>query len=212
MIDDYIFDLKILEEDSLETEATQEKLAKLFGSAFPGKTSISLDPSLLSEPDRNEYFDIIRKRLQRLIRSASGQVRETKAQMGNASLKGGVILLNSGFGSLLPSVFEEQAERCAKHDSKQIACVICISVWLVTNGFDSIINFKFYPSPSENPTVEKLAKAFLKREEEWMTDFARSGFLPPVEATQPMKPVAFERNGIIFSFAPPQIPDERFAK
>ena len=90
LIDDYIFDLKTLEEDSLEKDATQEKLAKLFGSAFPGKTSMTLDPSLLSGPDRNKYFNIVRKRLQKLIRSASGQVRETKAQIGNTSLKGGV--------------------------------------------------------------------------------------------------------------------------
>jgi hypothetical protein len=210
LIDNYVFDLKTLEVDSLEINATQEKLGRLFGAAFPGKTSISLDPSLLSEADQKEYFDIVRKRLQKLIRHASSQVRATKAQIGNASLKGGVILLNSGFGSLPSSVFEEQAERCVQNDSTQIDCVICISVWLMTNGFDSTINCKFYPFPSQNPTVERLAKAFFKREEEWMTAFARTGFLPQEEATQPMKPVAFERNGIIFSFVPPQIPDKRF--
>jgi len=212
LIDDYIFDLKMLEEESLEVVATQNKLADLFASAFPGQPTISLDPALLSPEKRGKYYDIVRKRLQKPVRSASGQIRETKLQIGDERLKGGVILLNSGFGSLHPSAFEEQAKRCAKQDSTQIECVICVSVWLLTNGFDSIMNFKFYPESPQNKTVERLAKAFWEREDEWMTEFARSGFLLPSEATEPMKAIAFERDGIIFSFVPPQIPDERFAE
>jgi hypothetical protein len=72
------------------------------------------------------------------------------------------------------------------------------------------MNFKVYPESSPNKVVNKLIKAFLQREEEMMNEWAGAGFPKPSEVTDPMKPVAFERDGIVFSFVPPQIPDERF--
>ncbi|MEI6197713.1 MAG: hypothetical protein WCS42_25650 [Verrucomicrobiota bacterium] len=209
VIDDHIFDLKILEDESLENTSTQDKLAKIFKAAFPGRTSITIDPTQLPPELRREYFKIVKRRIERLVHSASGQVRETKKQLGNDALRGGVILVNSGLGSLMPSVLEEQAERCVKQ-STHIHCVVCLSVWLLTNGFDSVINFKVYPESSTNKTVEKLIKSFSEREEEMMNEWGRDGFPRPSETTDPMKPVAFERDGIVFSFMPPQIPDERF--
>jgi hypothetical protein len=209
IIDDFIFDLKILQEESLEITATQTKLAELFKSVFPNASTISLDPALLPPDKQAKYFDIIRKRVQRVIHSASDQVRSTKKQIGNTNLKGGVILVNSGSGLLLPGILEEQAERCIKQSS-HIECFVCLSVWLLSNGFDSIMNFKIYPVTPQNKTVEKLTKAFGEREEEMMNHWASSGFTLPNEVTNPMKPVAFERDGIIFNFVPPQIPDERF--
>lgn len=209
IVDDHIFDLKILEDESLELASTQDKLAELFKEAFPGKPSITIDPTQLPPELRKEYFNIVKRRIERLVHSASGQVRETKKQIGNEEMKGGVILVNSGFGSLMPTVLEEQAERCVKQ-STHIHCAVCFSVWLFTNGFDSMINFKIYPPSSPNKTVAKLVNAFTEREEEMMNDWGRDGFPRPAEVTNPMKPVAFERNGIVFSFVPPQIPDERF--
>jgi hypothetical protein len=210
VIDDFIFELKTLEDESLEVVETQNKLAQLFKAAFPGEPSILLDPSRLPLDKQRIYLDIVRKRIARLVHSASGQVRETKNQIGDKQLKGGLILLNCGYNSLFPSIFEDQAERCIKQSS-QIDCVVCVSVWLLTNGFDSTLNFKVHPKSSKNETVEKITKAFWEREEEWMTEWGRSGFAPATEATDPMKPLAFERDGIIFSFVPPQIPDERFS-
>jgi len=212
LLDDYIIDLKALEEEGLGVESRQDKLAALFRSVLPNQRSITLDPTLLPPEKRRECLDIIGSRIKKHIQSASDQVRQTKLQIGNASLRGGVILLNSGFSSLPPSILEEQAERCAKKDSTQIEVVVCISVWLLTNGFDTTMNFQFYPNESTNSTIQKLKKAFWERENEWMTEFARSGFMPTGGTTTPMQAVAFERDGIYFSFLPPQLPDSRFVE
>lgn len=211
VIDDYIFELKTLEDESLEVLETQNKLARLFRDAFPDKSSILLDPSRLPLGQQKIYLDIVRKRIARLVHSASGQIRETKEQIADKETKGGLILLNCGFNSLFPPIFEDQAERCVKQSS-QIDCVICVSVWLLTNGFESTMNFEVHPKSSKIRTVEKITKAFWEREEEWMTEWGRSGFVPPSKVTNPMKPVAFEREGIIFSFIPPSMPDKRFTE
>ena len=165
---------------------------------------------MLPEAKRREYMDIVGGPIKTHIRSASDQIKKTKAHLQNANLHGGVILLNTGYGSLPPKLFERLVERYAKKDSRQIGAIVCISVWLITNGFDTNMNFKFYPKTSTNRTVEKIGNVFMEYVNEWMTEFARSGFTPAGLVTDPLKPIAFEQDGIIFSTVPPQIPDTRF--
>lgn len=210
LIDDYVFELKTLEEEGLEKENRQKKLANLFRDAPSPRGSVSLDPSILPEAKRREYMDIVGGPIKTHIRSASDQIKKTKAHLRNAKLHGGVILLNTGYGSLPSKIFEQLVERYAKKDSRQIDSVACISVWLKTNGFDTNMVFKFYPKNSTNHTVEKIGKAFMEYVNEWMTEFARSGFTPKGLVTDPLKPIAFEQDGIIFSTVPLQIPDTRF--
>ena len=210
LIDDYVFELKTLEEEGLEKENRQRKLANVFVDEPSPKGSISLDPSNLNEANRRTYMDIVGGPIKTHIRSASDQIKKTKAHLRIANPHGGVILLNTGYGSLPPKIFEQLVERYAKKDSKHIDAVACISVWLITNGFDTNMVFKFYPEKSTNHTVEKIKKAFMEYVNEWMTEVARSGFIPTPLVTDPLKPIAFEQNGIIFSSVPLQIRDTRF--
>jgi hypothetical protein len=207
-LDEYVFELKILKEEGLLKATRQEKLATLFSKEglVANKTAVDMDPTELTHEAFRTYLDVVGGPIKTAVKSASGQIKKTAAHVGNPGLKGGIIFVNSGYGSLPPSLFEQSVERFVKKDSNHIDVVVCISAWFLTNGFDSSIHFKFYPEDSNSPTILRLRDAFWKCENEWMTDFARSGFHVTGDVQSPLQPISFEHAGISFYALPPVLP------
>ena len=212
----FVFELKDLQEEGLKKGEHQKKIVEIFSHYFPNKSEISIDPSILSKSDYLKYLDIIGAPIKTHIRSASKQIKDTKLLLGRSDLLGGIILLNTGFGSFPHEIFAEQVERYARKDSKQLYAVVSISVWthtngfdsyvFYTNGFDSYVFYKFSPPESEQKEVIALQEAFSKRFVQMMTDVIQGKIEKTMERASPVSPVAFEHNGIDFAWIPPRIP------
>ena len=206
LIGEYVFELKDLQEEGLEKSEHQKKIAKLFASYFPGAKEITIDPSILSKADYLKYLDIIGTPIKTHIHSASKQIKDTKILLNRPDLLGGIILINTGFGTFPHDAFAGQVERYARKDSKQFYAVVSISVWSHTNGFDSNVFYKISPEETECKEVIALQDAFEKRFEQMMTDIVRGNIPEEVERASPIKPVVFNHQGIDLAWIPPKLP------
>jgi len=205
-IGDYVFDLKDLQEEGLLKPERQEKLAELFAPyAVPGHP-LQIDPGMLTEEERRKFYDIISGPIQSQVKSTAKQIKSTRKVLGNPNLKGGIIFLNSGYGSFPPEEFGPLVERYVRKDSKQIEAIFCVSTWAVTNGFSSNIYFRAYHF--EPPTVEvaALKEAFGKRFEEAMTKLILGELPKAQQMADPLAPVTFAVNKLDFSWLPPEMP------
>ena len=206
LIGDFIFELKDIQEEGLEKGEHQNKIAKLFLPYFPNATEIAINPSILSKPDLLKYLDIIGTPIKTHIRSASKQIKDTKSLLNRTDLRGGIILLNTGFGSFPHDAFANQVERYARKDSKQFFAIISISVWSHTNGFDSYVFYKFSPPEPEHKELLALRDAFSKRFEQMMTDVVKGNIPGNVQRASPTKPITFSHQGIDLAWIPPKVP------
>jgi hypothetical protein len=144
--------------------------------------------------------------IQTQVKSASKQIRSTKQTLGDVGLRGGIIYLNTGYGTLPPDEFGPLVERYARKDTTQIEAFLCISTWVISNGFDSELFFNAYPSKSQFPVIARLQKAFGTRFEEAMTKLIR-GQLPVSTVTaSPLTPVVFSVDGLDYVWQPPSLP------
>jgi hypothetical protein len=204
-IGNWLFELKDLQEEGLEQPERQTKLARLFVPCA-GDLPIRLDPNLLPEQDRRTFFDILSGPIQTQVKSASKQIRSTKELLGEADLHGGIVYLNTGYGSYPDEQFGPMVERYVRKDTTQIEAVFCASTYSATNGFDTGIFCRLYPDRSEYEVVERLADAFMRRFEEAMTQFVRRGCTADAAIADPLKPLAFRVDGLDYSWQPPVVP------
>jgi hypothetical protein len=202
----FIFELKDLQEEGLEKGGHQSRLAALFRRYYPRRQEVPIDRSVLTKPDYHEYLDIMSRPVKTHLRSASKQVKATRNHLCRPDLLGGLIMLNTGFGTFPHKVFAEQVERYATKDSRQFVAVISASVWACTNGFDSWVYYEISPRKTQHKEVAAIQEAFGKRFELVMTR-AITDEMPDSEGkVVPAKPIAFERGGIDFAWMPPTIP------
>ncbi len=206
LLGDYVFELKDLQEDAQEKGGHQERLAALFAPYFPGQPSVPLDPARLSKTDLRTYLDILGGPIHGHVKKASRQVKATKALLGNPGLRGGLILMNTGFASYPHDLFAEQVERYAKKDSSQFDAIISITIWMETNGFDSYVFYRLSPHAAGPREIEAIRGAFDDRFTKMMTDLMRGQLAPDVERMQPRQPVSFAVDGVDFNWQPPRIP------
>jgi hypothetical protein len=113
----YAFELKDLQEEAMEKGPHQRRLAELFRPYARGETQVSIDPSILSKGDFQKYLDILGRPIQGHVRSAAGQIKATRERMGRRDMLGGLILLNTGFGTYPHDQFAAQVERFARRVS-----------------------------------------------------------------------------------------------
>ncbi len=204
LLDDRILELKILGEEGLEVKTRQAKMADLFKRPVGPFSTIELDPAMLTDDGRRQYADIVGGTIQNVVKSASKQIRSTKEHLKREDLRGGVIVINTGYGTLHPDMLYPLAERYAAKDTTQVKDVVAISSWMVPGKlFDGTLYFQFEPREPTDPTLEKLERAFWDRVNEFMTEFMRSGMLAKGELIDPLKPVTFEQDGIVFISMPP---------
>ena len=206
LIGGFILELKDLQEEGLEKGQHQRALAEVFRGYFPAQQEVTLDPSILSKPDYLKYLDIIGKPIKTHIRSASKQIKATRKLFGRDDLRGGIILLNTGFGSFPHQAFAAQVKRYVTKDSRDFSVIISISVWSQTNGFDTYVFYEFSPKEPQTDEVVAVRQAFGQRFEQMMTDTITGSVSGPVEEAVPRTPVAFEGGGIDFAWVPPRVP------
>lgn len=202
----YIFELKDLQEEAMIKGAHQEKLARLFRPYARGEKTLTINPSILSKPDLLEYMNILGRPIQGHVRSAAGQIKETKKLLGNNDLLGGLLLLNTGFGTYPHDEFSAQVERYARKDTSQFSAVMSVSVWSQTNGFDTFSFYKISPDEPQEEEVIAFQKAFDDCYTAMMTKMVQGTLPDNATSAPPRRSIAFAIDGIDFSWEAPRIP------
>jgi len=206
LLGDFIFELKDLQEEGLQKAEHQQHLADLFRRYFPGQGEVVLDPALLSKPDYLKYLDIIGKPIKTHIKSASKQIKATRKLLEREELLGGIIFLNTGFGSFPHEAFARQVERYATKDSSQFSAIVSINVWAHTNGFDTYVFYEFSPKSPKQQEVVAIRKTFQQHFEQLMTNMITESLPKIAQTAGPPRPVAFENSGIDFAWIPSRVP------
>jgi len=205
LLGEFIFELKDIQEEGLEKGARQQKLAKLFAPYFPEQSEITIDSSILSKADYLKYLDIMSGPIKSHIKSASKQIKETREILGEPNLKGGIILLNTGFGTFPHDELANQAERFARKDSRQFTAIVSISIWSYTNGFDTDVYYRISPRRLFHEEVCWVRDSFDKLFEEMMTNVISGKISDSSLLSDPLKPVTFCSNEIDFNWSPPRL-------
>lgn len=206
LIGDWLFELKDLQEEGLQQSERQRKLAKLFSRFAEPGLPVQINPSLFDENGRQEFFNILSSPIQPQVKKASKQVRSTRGVLNRDNLKGGIIYLNTGYGSFAPEEFGPLVERYVRKDTTQIEALFCVALWNQTNGFDSYVFYRAYPDKPRISVVAQLQEAFANRFEEAMTQLVQ-GTLPSTAVfSHPLTPVTFSVDGIDYVWQPGLVP------
>ena len=105
-------------------------------------------------------MDIVGGPIQSAVKSAAKQIRSTKEHLGRPDLRGGLIFLNTGYGTLPPELFADLVERYATKDTSQIDIKIAISTWMQTAALGGAVMFEFRPHEPTDATAIKICNAF----------------------------------------------------
>jgi len=205
LLGNHVVELKDVQEEGLEKPERQAKLARLF-LEYSDLDETLIDPSILSDEDLLRYADIVSEPLKSQIKSAGQQIKSTKSHLANEELKGGIILLNSGYFTLPAEVFHDQARRYAQKDSTHIDFVVTLTAGFATDGFNSWLNFQFLPSVSSSPIEKLLGDAANSNVGRFMNAWARKSFEPPDIAAPVPAPITFVQDGKRFTYYPGGLP------
>ncbi|TAG47682.1 MAG: hypothetical protein EAZ30_09100 [Betaproteobacteria bacterium] len=203
---DAVIELKDIQEEGLLVATRQEKLARFFAAIRAGSSYVSLSADDLSDSEWREYVDILGGPIQTQVKKAAQQLRRSREYF--KSTRGVAIFLNSGYGSIPHDLFESIVKRYCTKDTKQIDTAICVSSWLVTNGFESSVNFAFTPDEEGCDITSALETSFWNEIGSWMLDWSQTGFSQHGETLQPVAPIAFTVAGIDFSTDPDILPSQ----
>lgn len=93
-----IVELKVLETEMAHTAEMLHKVDALIAK-YPG-----VDPDDQQQPLYFELFDLLRAPLQRVIKKANRQIKETKSELQLQSWRGVTVVVNDGFRSVSPGL------------------------------------------------------------------------------------------------------------
>lgn len=93
-----VIELKVLETEFLDAPSVVSKIE----SAFDRNPKD--DPNDLTTPLGRELLKILRAPLQRIIKKANRQIRETKQELGLVGWRGIIVIVNDGFRALAPDL------------------------------------------------------------------------------------------------------------
>lgn len=205
LIQDCVVELKDMQEEGMEKPERQKKLAELFLRYYPDETEILIEPAILSPEDVRLYIQIVGSPIRERIKDAAKQVKATKAHLSQSALRGGVIVLNSGYYSIEIEQFEKLVHHSIRNDTTQLDFAVCISGSVSTDGFSSDINFKFSPAEGGNTVQTKLGAAFGQIVDEYMDEWSQTGFAQPTNPAPLPSAIVFEYEKRIFRYFPPNL-------
>lgn len=209
VLDDFILELKDLQEERLEKTECHEKIAELFWPYFEDAPVVPIDPRVLNQNDWNHYVDILGTPVRKRIAKAAQQIKATIERQRVIDWKGGVILMNTGFASLNHDLLEQVAADSARNH-RAINLIICITAKAHTNGFDWVINWEFSPKEPHTEIANKLFDAYQFELSALMTSWGRNGFHTPENHQPLLEPISFEYGGKTFTWDPGSIPSTLF--
>lgn len=187
-----LIELKIIEEEPIEKQSKQNKLAVLFRSDI--KTVI-INPLDLDFENKKKYYDELSTPIKTAIKKASQQLK-ISSENGEYKI---AIIVNNGLSMTMPDEFFDIAVRRAKNDTSNIDLLIICGIYHFSDGFDTnaIAVFKDVEIQNkEKPTnfIDKLREAWSVKVNKYMTQQIISN---GIERTKPpIKDIYFELNNI----------------
>ncbi len=143
-----LIELKIIEEEPIEKQSKQNRLAKLFRLDI--KTVI-LNPLDLDFENKRRYYNDLSTPIKTAIRKASQQL---KISSDNGEYKI-TIIVNNGLSMTSPNEFFDIAVQRAKNDTSNIDLLIVCGVYHFSDGFDTIAIAKFEDVEIQKGTSKK---------------------------------------------------------
>jgi hypothetical protein len=211
LFEDAIIELKFVEEEGLEKQQRQQKIAKLFNKYCPNKPVMVLAPELLGNVGKKEYYEIMSAPIKKRIRKAAKQLKQTAQKYeGNTKV---LILLNVGYGSLNIEEFKDIAIRCVANHTEQVDRLIVGGIYHYGDKFES---YDFFPFEEIPFNLNKRFSAFDNLKLNWdafSNEFMTSVVLCNRENLPERLPVVeidFEIDGIKYVNPPPPMGPSKF--
>lgn len=147
ILDDAIIELKFVEEEGLEKQKRQQKLTDIFKKQFPGKPVVVLDPKLLEEKGKRDYYKAMLTPIKVHLKTAAKQLKQVTQKLEHEEKTKVVVLLNVGYGSLRHKEFKEIAFNRATNDTNQIDCLIVGGIYFYSDRYESYVISPFEEIP-----------------------------------------------------------------
>jgi len=208
ILNDAIIELKFVEEEGLDKQKRQQKIADIFKKQFPEKPVVVLDPKLLDEKGRNDYYKAMSTPIKVHLKTAAKQLKQVTQKPAYDKKTKVVVLLNVGYGSLRHEEFKVIAFNRATNDTKQVDCLIVGGIYFYSDKFDSYVISPFEEMPIN---LNRRFSGFDKLNKCWkvfLDDFMTSVILQNRESYQDRLPVLemdFEVDGVKFVKPAPSI-------
>lgn len=212
-----IIELKILEEEGLDKESRQAKLAKLFSEAHPNSSQIDLTFENVPASIRREVQRVVSMPIQRAVKKASRQIAHSAEDLGRQSDTGVLLIVNNGYSYLNADNFEHLVVQRCRNDSNHIQYAFCVTVDYHQGDFDAYVflTARCHAIRGERPwDIENaLADRFQGRFNDSMTQMMRDQMNPDLWQNHlaPVTDILFENNGVEYIRKAPEVPDSRFS-
>jgi hypothetical protein len=206
LFDDAIIELKFVEEEGLEKQERQQKIATLFNKCFPHKPVVVLDPKLLGETERREYYKIMYTPIKTCIKKADKQLTKTAEKYKDKTKV--VVLLNVGYGSLRIEEFKDIAVHRVHNDTTQIDCLIVGGIYFYSDNLECYAICPFEKIPIN---LDKSFNGFDNLKQHWgafLNDFMKPvvfGNREPPPERLPVIEIDFEVDGVKYVKPPPNM-------
>ena len=198
LLNEAVVELKLIEEEGLDVQTRQIKLAKLFRRQQPASGVVVIDPDTLDAESSREYYNIVERPIREALHKAAKQLEATLPRHPQASVRA-LVILNNGYSALSTDEFKAIVLKCARNDKRQVDWLIIGGMYYYSDTFDSELIAPFDDEPVGSnapfPSFESLCKSWGKFVEEKMTDLIQAS-APPTVGKLPVFDLSFEIDGI----------------
>lgn len=192
LIDDYIFELKIIEEERLLKKSVQEKIWDYYCQNLNGIT-----PENFDDIRHSIFVNIFKSPIENAIKSASKQIKSTRGILNDSKYKGGLLIINNGTSSFTPNIFNECVHKSLKNNTNNIESAVIINIWSETDGFNSNSRFSFEPK-TPNEIEKRIIESFKIVINKHFTDWGHDLFSQCIGILSPLKTISFQKDDTIF--------------
>jgi hypothetical protein len=206
VIGNTVVELKILEEEGLDSPERQRKLAELFRAQFPTKPTIVLDRNVLDDKGKRAFDNISESRIKKLVASAREQLPQSRAELGATTTV--LWVINNGHSSLSHDALKDLAAKRARNDTREIDAVVVSGAYFYSDGFDS---YFLWPMDCVPISLDKSFAEFDELHESWngfaneqMTALMQTP-VEPQDGKGPVVDLSFKHDGVTYVVPTPQM-------
>lgn len=201
IFEDAVIELKIIEEEPIEKETKQIKIANLFRSDLQ---TVILNPHDLDHEGQRKYYQELATPIKGQLKKASKQL-QASAKTVDSKVKIAMIM-NNGLTMTSPDEFKKLAIDRAKNDTSGIDILLVCGIYYFSDKFDMNAIFAFEDiqirGESRPELIQKLRTSWLDKVEKYMTTQMRD--ISIKRTKEPIKDLYFELNGIRYVKPPLQ--------
>lgn len=212
-----IIELKIMEEEGLDKESRQAKLAKLFSQVHPNASQIDVTFENVPASITREVQAIVSMPIQSAVKKASRQIAHSTEDLGRDNDDGVLLIVNNGYSYLNAENFERLVVQRCRNDSNHIDYAFCVTVDYHQGDFDSYIFLTARCHTIRGEATWDLADAvadrFQARFNDAMGQMISDQMNPEFWRNRlpPVTDILFEKDGVKYIRKAPEVRDSRFS-